>query len=1206
VSKYFEIIKMVLRQRWLWQALGLLVVSAVIWFIGPLIAIGAVEPLASPWVRLALILTLIGVLVGTLLWARRRANRSAREIEQGLSGADATGTDQLSEDLKVMQQRFAQAMTLLKQSRKGKRDFSERYLYELPWYVIIGPPGSGKTTLLANSDLEFPLEGEFGKDPVKGVGGTRNCDWSFTNEAILLDTAGRYTTQDSRRDADAGAWLGFLDLLKRNRPRRPINGVLVAVSLQDLMRQSEGERREHANAIRQRIQELNERLKVRLPVYLLITKCDLLAGFSEFFEDLGKGERAQVWGATFTLAEAATVDGAMDEVALEEFDLLLAGIASRVVARINEERALGRRALIFGFQQQLASVRAIIGEFVKLTFNPNRFQTPTLLRGIYFTSATQEGTPTDRLMGALAGRYGLDRAALPSMTGVKGRSYFINQLFSRIIFPEANLVGTDAKTEWRRRWLRRASYASILIGGIAIVLGWMLSYTRNQAAIAEVQNQATRYAEQIDKVPMGSLDFAALAPALDRLAAAAAQFPAAAPLPMALGLYQGARVAPQAQDAYQRVLTTRLLASLGERLRERLREATPPEQTADLLKAYLMLTELKRLEAPHVQAVMAADWAALYPGDPALRGRLEAHLQAMLATPFTPLPQDAGLVQAARNRLAQTPLWQTIYARIKTDAQANSRDDFQLVDLIGREGDVVFSSSLGDPQTRAIPGLFTLKGFQNDFRPASRRLLEQAAVDAWVYGVPEDQEPAHLKELAEEVSNLYASEYLEVWRKALDSLRIRPSPSFERLLEVVETAGNASSSPLRTVTDRVAAETQPAAKAGELLAAGKTAAAAGSAVEVAAQMNTRVQVIRQRVMKLQRAADQAGVETDLFGGAETSTLKRVDDYFTKLRELSVKRRDGQSDMDTLVLEIENLYQSLREIGQNGNPDSEAFARLKTQLQGEKSPSRDLLRRAKNLPNPVRAWIVSIGEGGSETVVGLARGGLDELWRAQIADYCRSAIEGRYPFARDASREVTLTDFARFFAPGQLLDTFFKTHLQALVDTTASPWRWRAVDGKGFGGTPQSLEQLERAGRIRAAFFPGGGATPGVELSITPKELDVGAVKFTLNVDGQQIEYGHGKEQPAKLAWPAPGGAGFAQLEFVDLAGRTTTVTGSPGDWAWFRLLDRARLQRPKGGDALNATFTKDGHSATIEIRANSVFNPLQLPDLEQFKCSPNL
>ncbi|MCL7708182.1 hypothetical protein M8368_32950, partial [Enterobacter kobei] len=84
-----------------------------------------------------------------------------------------------------------------------------------------------------NSGLQFPLADRFGKTALRGIGGTRNCDWWFTNEAVLLDTAGRYTTQESEQAQDAGEWLSFVDLLRKYRRRQPINGVIITISVSD-------------------------------------------------------------------------------------------------------------------------------------------------------------------------------------------------------------------------------------------------------------------------------------------------------------------------------------------------------------------------------------------------------------------------------------------------------------------------------------------------------------------------------------------------------------------------------------------------------------------------------------------------------------------------------------------------------------------------------------------------------------------------------------------------------------------------------------------------------------------------------------------------------------------------------------------------------------------------------------------------------------
>ncbi len=143
--------------------------------------------------------------------------------------------------------------------------------------------------------MKFPLADRFGRETVQGVGGTRNCDWWFTDQAVLIDTAGRYTTQDSDADVDKAAWAGFLDLLKKYRKRRPINGVFVSISLADLMTLNEAERQQHVHALRSRIQEIDEHFGIRFPIYVLLTKCDLVAGFSSF-ENLGRDDGSRSGG----------------------------------------------------------------------------------------------------------------------------------------------------------------------------------------------------------------------------------------------------------------------------------------------------------------------------------------------------------------------------------------------------------------------------------------------------------------------------------------------------------------------------------------------------------------------------------------------------------------------------------------------------------------------------------------------------------------------------------------------------------------------------------------------------------------------------------------------------------------------------------------------------------------------------------------------
>src|SRR6266404_810373 len=290
---------------------GLGSLAAVVYFAGPFIAFGSWHPLENTIVRSIIILLLFAAAAGLAGFSLFRRRKAAKQIADGIGGAEQTVNDE-----PVLKERMNDALTTLKAASGNKSG----YLYDLPWYVIIGPPGAGKTTALVNSGLKFPLSRGTTPAAVAGVGGTRYCDWWFTEEAVLIDTAGRYTTQDSDAKSDKESWFSFLELLKKNRPRQPINGVLVAISLEDLMVMSTAEINAHSNAIRARLLELHDRLKVDFPVYALFTKADLVAGFMEYFSYLNEAGRRQVWGATFQTADKnRNLIGDIPN----EFDLLL-------------------------------------------------------------------------------------------------------------------------------------------------------------------------------------------------------------------------------------------------------------------------------------------------------------------------------------------------------------------------------------------------------------------------------------------------------------------------------------------------------------------------------------------------------------------------------------------------------------------------------------------------------------------------------------------------------------------------------------------------------------------------------------------------------------------------------------------------------------------------------------------------------------------
>jgi type VI protein secretion system component VasK len=117
--------------------------------------------------------------------------------------------------------------------------------------------------------------------------------------------------------------------------------------------------------------------------------------------------------------------------------------------RLQEERDLQRRAAAYRFPQQFRGLGPLIEQFLDAAFISVPGTPEPLLRGVYFTSGTQEGSPIDRVLGTLARSFGLERAAGPALAG-SGKSFFLMRLLREVIFPESGLAGSDQGIERRQ------------------------------------------------------------------------------------------------------------------------------------------------------------------------------------------------------------------------------------------------------------------------------------------------------------------------------------------------------------------------------------------------------------------------------------------------------------------------------------------------------------------------------------------------------------------------------------------------------------------------------------------------------------------------------------------------------------------------------------------------------------------------------------
>lgn len=1163
----------------IFSTLALAGFAAAVWYAGPLIRFAGSRPLEPVWLRA----TIIGVVVGTVMvwygfrfWQRRKAQKA---LEAAIASASDDGSD-----AKVLEAGMSEAVATLKRS-SGKRNF----LYDIPWYIIIGPPGTGKTTALVNSGLKFPLAGSGQAQPVAGVGGTRNCDWWFTDDAVLIDTAGRYTTQDSNAQTDKKSWLAFLALLKKHRARQPINGVILAISLADLMAPDDRAPDAHVVEIRSRLHEIHEVLKIQFPVYVLFTKADLVSGFMQYFGGFDDAHRRKVWGATFQTADRGL--NMIDE-APAEFDALVKRLTEGMTDRLQQEPDPVARIAIFGFAAQLGALKGRVVHFLNSVFEPTRKQLNATPRGLYFSSGTQEGTPIDQLLGSMGRSFG--SSAQPHLSGT-GKSFFLHDLLSRVIFAESGWVSYDRAADKRAALARYAGMAVIAAIAAAGLGALGLSYATNRSLIAATNQAVSQYrdtaAPLLKSTTVSDADLETIIGALDALRSLPAGYETKdqpTPAKATFGLSQRERLFSASETAYrqalERMFRSRLLFQLERTIDAKMAD---PMALYEPLKIYLMLGgKAPKVDDELVVTWLKRDWEQnRYPGASNRDGRveLEKHLRAMLVLDdaYDPLFElNRSLVESAQRSLGRMTLADRATALIQSATYAAALGDFSVSQRAGPEASLLFERNDGnDLSSLRVPGLYTYAGF--DFYLAQLAKIAQALVDdQWVVGSGGEQGgfDQELLKLGPELLDRYGKGFASQWNEVLDRLKFKAMVADKPQYLALSAAGSPTS-PIMQLFEAIARETALTRERDP-----------GSAESGAKEIADRAKGLARIGIELAARKSQARAGAAFVNAPGQDPGANIEAQFRSFQAL-VAGAPGQRPIDALTQNFREIYQSVRLAADVPAQTDQANANLQLQIS-------TLRANASRLPKALARMVSAAADDFEGTAAETSVAHLNEMLDEAVARPCEEAVAGRFPFAPAATDDVPMADFARLFAPGGVLDRFFAQNLASLVDMSAQDWEWKQDTKFGRNLAKSTLKDFQLAAQIRAAFFPLGGPVPSINFTFTPLSLHGDADTARLNIDGQILQATQAGNTPGLVTWP--GTSGSASLSLTpELPGRESALKFD-GPWALKRLLDKG--VNTANGDSLEARFVIGGRDVAYTIQTGAGSNPLMLPALSGFSC----
>ncbi len=1145
------------------------------------------------WAPFALTALLVLSGVGVLVWRRLRAQRAARGLEKALAAQAKEQSRVVRPDLQLevqrMQEEFDKAVLALKSSKLGAGGRDALYL--LPWYSIIGPPGAGKSTALRNSGLNFPYTSRGGAAAVKGLGGTRNCDWWLTNEAVVLDTAGRWATQEEDHDE----WLSFLGLIAKYRPKKPLNGLITAISVGDVVNAHEDEVEAMALRMRERLDEVQAHLRVSVPVYVLFTKCDLVEGFLETFGGLKRSERQQVWGFTAELAKPIGDAGAFFG---ERFDELADVLERRSLARMADEheRSLDRRSKIYAFPQQFSVLRRNLSRFVAVMFQENVYQQTPSLRGVYFTSGTQEGRPFNLLMNRLAESMGIRRKVEPVEAVVDQKSYFLHDVFLNVIFPDRD-VASASEAELRRQRLRRL-VVTIVLGACSLTFGGVPSYawSLNKLALVRLQSAVDEWEGADQKKWDDKHKLERLEPLRKQVNALIGYEKNGPPLSMRMGMYQtGELVAPMRRyyaNLLRRELVQPAIARDVEAMTDfgfhyvSLPRAQPTEEEHELvypvLRLHLVLTRPKsngepafdKAQQDWVKQQLVLRFSRAAGKDPALleaaRTNAELYVGFMREFPDLAFPRDKEVVQRVREALNRVPATARALARLIALAEPEGYG-LTLERLIGMNG-----ALRGDGRVR---GAFTRRGFENVVRDRLTTDILDDAGELWVLGLANTGEAVKQQRdlQLEQLRNAYFHGYIEEWQSFLRSIRIDAPADHTAALALLRELSRGSPPPVSLLIQKVAYNVALKPKVSPESLAKQAAEGA-------------VDKLKNKLEGLLGAENAAKANKEIgkhiaSGGQGMLAEADVAKAFEGLTVFAVPPDSGDGGPRAAV--PFDVYQEqlafVRDALQMYLDDPQQTEQLQKHLQEARVKVRAIIDQQQVGWRPLFEALLwpPIESAASSSTIAIASGTAASWCNDVVASYERTLL-GRYPFNRDG-QDAALTDFKNFYQPkdGRVWK-FVDAVLGNTVALDGDRYAYSQKLGQDAGSVYLSslLEFLNRSRDVTVSFYPSGAADPSIEfeLKVEPSP-EVASTQFT--VGGQSVEHYNGPEKWKTLTWPGQNPQAGAQIVIRGANGMHERIS-QDGAWGLFRLLEAGTLL-PGAGRTFTVAWKLETHDVTLRV-----------------------
>lgn len=688
---------------------------------------------------------------------------------------------QIKQKLQLLKNRFAGAIEFLNKTTI-KKDNKVLKLNQLPWCLLIGPENAGKTTLLANAGVNFTLQKQFQQQDLHHLEPSENCDWWVTREISFIDVPGKYFSSPDpfHKKIDSTIfWRLFLRLTKENRGKRGLNSIIIALPLPELLKQTESPQYLMMQRnIFKNLSYLQSFFPTPIACHIMITKCDLLPGFTEFFSELANDEITQAWGITLP---NKTNNHKIHEIANDRFNALIKKLNQQLLYRLHHERNPIDRVKIKDFPLQLEQLKEQLLNFIK-NFAAGNFNLS--LQTICLTSAIQKTTEEEQTILDESIYSAQKQVQIFSEVKAISRAYFIKHLISQGIISTPTNLPEPKPLPLKRKFL----YASSIVAASLIAILLITDFKQSSSLSHQTQNLLLTYQHDISQLHNTNARLETTLTLLNLLQQSANDSLSLKAKILNLFTLYSHKTHENLTLVYQQALRNYLLPEFKEYLEDNLK--LPVNRDAklvyDTLKTYLMLGNTS-----HFQEKFFLDTMDQLLGksiSPEKSQQANIHLKELFKSGWQPLTLNNNIISETRKYLTSIPGARLGYIILKN---FDNNSSLNKIDLCSNNK----KFQVFDPQSidTSIAKMFTASEFSIIYSKEIPIAIAEITSGNWVLNNNNEQNNLLNNKLVEQLRNTYINHYTIAWEKLLTGVNLSNASSLKDLdAKIVSITGNYS------------------------------------------------------------------------------------------------------------------------------------------------------------------------------------------------------------------------------------------------------------------------------------------------------------------------------------------------------------------------------------------------------------------------------